>query len=504
MNSLQNKHPKDKPQLFFAVVFFLLVAIMAVRLPFDTDFWWHLRAGQLTVEQAKPLLTDLSSYTRYGTPWLNHSWLSQAIFFITYSFTGYFGIMILVALLATIGIFFIFRALNGPVLLKSFVLILVVLISAVIWSPRPQIFTYLCFSILIYWFQEYIEDPKISYFIRIMILFIFWSNLHAGFSIGIAYIGLFETGKLAEELLNNQFSITSLKKHKWGFGLFVMAILVVCVNPNFIGVWTVQFNTIGVQALQNYISEWASPDFHILFQQPYLWVWIILVFFIATTKKNLPLERVFPLLFFGGLGFISRRNFAPFALVMAPVLIDLIGEFYRSRLKVNNYLQKIFSRSVLSKKEAGFKFRLVFNLSFVGFLAIVLIGKTYYLGHPIIMDAYESRLFPKNAISWLENHPEIHGNLLNSYAWGGYLSWKLPDRKIFIDGRTDLYGDEIISDWMIMVNGSPEWKIFMNKYNIEWTFLEPETALLNELKNSGWEELYRDSLVIIMENNENK
>ena len=31
--------------------------------------------------------------------------------------------------------------------------------------------------------------------------------------------------------------------------------------------------------------------------------------------------------------------------------------------------------------------------------------------------------------------------MFNSYNWGGYLMFALPDMPVFVDGRTDLYGD---------------------------------------------------------------
>ncbi|MDZ7666367.1 MAG: hypothetical protein U5K27_13775 [Desulfotignum sp.] len=37
----------------------------------------------------------------------------------------------------------------------------------------------------------------------------------------------------------------------------------------------------------------------------------------------------------------------------------------------------------------------------------------------------------------------IHGNLFNQYRWGGFLLWAIPDQKVFIDGRMDVYQKKI-------------------------------------------------------------
>ena len=70
--------------------------------------------------------------------------------------------------------------------------------------------------------------------------------------------------------------------------------------------------------------------------------------------------------------------------------------------------------------------------------------------------------------------------------------------KVFVDGRTDLFGDDIILDWITMVNADPDWEDLLNKYDIGWVFLEPDRPLITELKNKQWELVYQDSLSVIL------
>jgi hypothetical protein len=37
----------------------------------------------------------------------------------------------------------------------------------------------------------------------------------------------------------------------------------------------------------------------------------------------------------------------------------------------------------------------------------------------------------------------VPGPLYNNFNWGGFLAWYMPDYPVAIDGRTDLYGDEL-------------------------------------------------------------
>src|SRR4029077_20274141 len=46
--------------------------------------------------------------------------------------------------------------------------------------------------------------------------------------------------------------------------------------------------------------------------------------------------------------------------------------------------------------------------------------------------------FPVRAVNFLRSHP-AQGPLFDNYGYGGYLIANLPEYKVFIDGRGDLY-----------------------------------------------------------------
>ena len=58
------------------------------------------------------------------------------------------------------------------------------------------------------------------------------------------------------------------------------------------------------------------------------------------------------------------------------------------------------------------------------------------------LDRAISRDYPVNAINFLRRNP-VPGPLYNNLNWGGFLMWYLPELPVAIDGRNDLYGDEL-------------------------------------------------------------
>ncbi len=65
--------------------------------------------------------------------------------------------------------------------------------------------------------------------------------------------------------------------------------------------------------------------------------------------------------------------------------------------------------------------------------------------------------FPVNAANFvLQNR--IPGPLFNNFDWGGFLTWYLPPYPVVIDGRTDLYGEELDQKLLTTLNGEPSYK----------------------------------------------
>ena len=58
------------------------------------------------------------------------------------------------------------------------------------------------------------------------------------------------------------------------------------------------------------------------------------------------------------------------------------------------------------------------------------------------LDRAISSAYPVNAVNFLRRNPQP-GPLYNNLGWGGFLMWYMPDYPVAIDGRNDLYGDQL-------------------------------------------------------------
>ena len=86
--------------------------------------------------------------------------------------------------------------------------------------------------------------------------------------------------------------------------------------------------------------------------------------------------------------------------------------------------------------------------------------------------------------------------VLNAYDFGGYLI--CSGVKVFVDGRTDMYGDAFLANYDRMM--LPDRKTLMDtlaRWHIAWTILPPGPAaeMMNTLP--GWQRLYSDGDAVV-------
>src|SRR5437667_11019184 len=60
----------------------------------DTDLWWHLRNAHYMVTHTRFPAIDSYSHTAAGSAWIDHSWLSELIYYFAYRVAGLRGIFV--------------------------------------------------------------------------------------------------------------------------------------------------------------------------------------------------------------------------------------------------------------------------------------------------------------------------------------------------------------------------------------------------------------------------
>jgi len=475
--------------LFFALLFISLF-LMTLRPITDPDFWWHLRTGQLIAETHVIPHTDPFSFTNTGRPWITHEWLSELIIYGLYYLGSYAALILVFSLLITTAFYLAY--LRCPPSSKpytaGFVLLLGALATAPTWGVRPQMVSLLLTSLVLFLLTRYWREDKIKYIIPLPFITLLWVNLHAGYLLGLVVIATYISGGLIEIFItevikkSNQ-SQTRMKSILVLCGVFGLCVLFTLANPNGAQIIVYPFQTLTSKAMQQFIQEWHSPDFHQLMWQPLAWFLLALVGFGLIGKKSLSPVNVLLTLIFGYAALLSARHVPLFAMVAIPVLAEEIDAVIKIRSD-HETVSRIYNAAATS---------LLLLLSFVTVLRFTQVLNDQAKS--------ESDTFPKAAVDWiLENHPT--GSMFNSYGWGGYLIWRLyPEYSVYIDGRADVYGDTFLNSYMSVYLAQPGWQQALQAYDVHFVLVEPGSNLANTLRQTpGWKIAFEDGVSIIFTN----
>ncbi len=68
-----------------------------------------------------------------------------------------------------------------------------------------------------------------------------------------------------------------------------------------------------------------------------------------------------------------------------------------------------------------------------------------------------------------------------------------------MEGRTDLFDDEILTDYISAWRADPNWREVLHDWNIQLTLLEPWSPLNRVLEEEGWAAIYSDEFAVIRE-----
>jgi hypothetical protein len=115
----------------------------------------------------------------------------------------------------------------------------------------------------------------------------------------------------------------------------------------------------------------------------------------------------------------------------------------------------------------------------------------------LIRDRFDGTVFPVAAVAKARNE-HLQGHLFNDFAWGGYVVYAWPEQKIFIDGGTDFFGEDVFREYVKIKGLGPGWRELLAKRDISLMLLERDAALTHELARDGrWNLWYCDSLSVM-------
>ncbi|MEK7581660.1 MAG: hypothetical protein AAB512_05250 [Patescibacteria group bacterium] len=447
---------------FLHASIFVFSFLILTKFYFDPDLGLHLAYGNWFLDKGEVLRKDPFTWTVAGYVWVHSYFLYQIIVAYLFRHFGFTFVVILFGLISALAVLIMMpKRITWPAYAATFIGVRITIGGTGI---RPHVFDFLLFSLLLVFLKRRLFEK--TYFLPVwLLLFSAWVNLHGGYLIGFLVFVCYVI-------------LDSLKKRMDGEKI-MLAIIVFSIAAAWAGTLITPFGFNLGHALGDYknldvflyIQEFQPLIFFFPLNLLFAVSGIIFIYLVQKTD----LGKDFPWMSLG------------LVLFALPFLVSFLVTFWAAYF--------IF----VCVRYLEFNFRIRWS-----FLQMVPIIMAVFAVHLMFLDYFLSSTwslneeikinYPENAISFISKNG-LGAGLFNDLAWGGYIIWKHPEIKVFIDGRDGWRmksGKSHLSEYILLSSGHCD---LLKTYDVR-------TALVkSSFKNNcftNWKEVYTDSLAKVL------
>jgi hypothetical protein len=491
----------------------------------DGDVWWHMRAGELIAELKRVPDADVFSYTAAGRPWVYHSWLSGLILAGLWRVGQAKALIFLPAVLLSGALalsWALARRRGVSAGLASVLALAVCLQLRLLALARPFLFSFVMFLVFALVLQgctalplpdsQYrrglgarglrwlgVEDSYLwgpgGRLLLLPLLMVLWANLHAGFVSGLLLPGAYGVGEIVALacLVGPRRLPAALLRELPGARFRAMVVAgVLClagavVTPQGPAALVYPFWLVGDVKLLRRVKEWQPMPL----EAEYAVFWAVAALGAVLIARSVVIRArdgrlrsqagrvVADALLMGGFTLLAARaarNMA-WVLLLAPAVLGWHLRPADSAAPASAGRQRLYAILALA-------------------LALV-IGPGRLAGGLPTLTLGRGGL-PDRACDFMAA-TGLTGRLYNSYEWGGYLIWRFwPHMRVFIDGRCEVYRDDVMGQALQVEDGTPGWQDVLERWGVELLVVNYRKKDASHLFRDGrWRCVYWDDGAVI-------
>jgi hypothetical protein len=452
------------------------------RLFHDSDAGWHIRNGEAILTTGSLPRTDPFSYTRAGQPWFAWEWLSDVALGGAHRLAG----LPAVAFVAAVAIALTVSAsaqlalsLGGNLFLTATASVLLLGTTSIHWLARPHIFSWLIALLFLYVAErERRQATRTLYLLPCAA--VLWANMHGSFLLGPAILFLYAAGEWIGGRTGRRFAEASLASLAATF-----------INPYGWRLHDHIFGYLQNDYLMDHISEFRSFDFHsggALYAELFLAVAVLGTVTLLRRRAFGPALLSIAMLH---LSLYSARHLATAAVLLLPLSVAALTYEARDWPQLRGFLE-------YSDRLVTFDRRIWGVVPILIVLALTLSGIRVAEAKDGV--GFDSVTFPVDAAGFLQKRG-LQGRVFTKDQWGGYLIYRFAGQeKVFIDGRSDFYGKDLLETYAQVSAVKPAWEAVLNQYDVRFVLVPPDNALAAVLQLSPhWKRTYRDAVASVFE-----
>lgn len=476
-----------------ALLLLPLLAVLGLTFffaPTDPDYWWHARTGQLISETGQLPRTDIYSFASADTPWITHEWLTELLLYRIERTFGYVANVGLFAALGALTALLVYlhgrqRGIGhvGAVMLMlwSFAILLPLA------NVRPQMITVCATALCALLITMYRNGARRALW-ALPPLFALWVNLHGGYVIGLALLGLTLLGEgIALVHRPGHDRRARLRAISPLLGASILAACATLLNPHGLEALRYPLSYIGSgNPSQRYVAEWQSPNFHEAAFLPFAAA-LLLGLYLGVRQRPFGWPEALWACGFAFLGLQSIRHIPLFAVVVMPLLASGLAAASKE-WPLTPWQQRRWQ----AIRRTLLPVSVLLPLALIGLAC----GTTTIRQQLQLGQAPGTAGYPAGAVAFLRAHsadPALQGRLFNEYRWAGYLIYSFyPERQVFISAQgTDPYGAHLFVPYRRAIRLEPGWRATLDDWRINLVLVDKDGPLATVLtEDAGWREVY--------------
>ena len=473
----------------------------------DCDTGWHIRTGEWIVANHWVPARDIFSFSKAGDPWFAWEWGSDVLM-AWLNAAGGLRVVVLCALtlIATVFtlLFVLARRKSNPIVALA-VTMVAAAASSIHWLARPHLFT-LLFVVLFYAALEQVREGRerlwgMPILAILPVVTVLWTNLHGGFFVGVIAIAAYGLGEGLRALVGPEAGRAEAWRLSRNFFLSAgAAMMASLVNPYFYHLHEHMVEYLRDPFNSQHIMEFFSPSFH---HPAAIFFEAMLVAGAAAACWNLARGRYTEALLLGmwaHAGLLAGRNIPLFMIAAAPPVAAAIQDWLDllPTLNVAGWLRRAsegFNRMAadMARIDALGRSHLV------SVLGVAVVVAMIYAPHPPkrFRAEFDPKYYPAGALGMLRQ--DAAARIFTHDEWGDYLIWSLyPGHKVFVDGRSDFYGDDFEEKYLDVMNVKYGWEAILGRFGVNTILLPPSAPLAGALKESShWRVVYDDGVSLV-------
>lgn len=486
--------------------FFAGLVLVRTTIPLvDGDVWWHLRAGETVLADRAVPRVDTWTIAAYGMEWISQDWLSNTLMAAIHGVSDTWGPTLLsfaFGVVTVIGFALLWNAVGrrnpgSSWAARALLLTAGLLVAAPVLGVRVQTVDLALLGASTWLLWCYLVDRRVRWLIGLPVLAAAWANLHAGWPLLFALGGAVVVGESIDRIAGRVVDERSpLEWREIGLlaGALLISVAALLLNPNGATLLAYPFATAGIAAHRDFLVEWSPPDLTTFPGQAFVAFAVLVVLpTLVLGRRHL---RSADALWLLGLT-VMAAGAVRFVLAAGPICAAIAAVALAPAIGTHPAVAGLARRAAALQRAPDDARRAAVNVALAVMVILAGVGVATARVSPPQQEAAIAQAMPVDATAWLTTSSGAQ-RIFNVYAWGGWIGRELPERLVYIDGRSDIYGDAIIREYAEAISLRADPRELLDRAAADTIVFWPNSELAGWLDaQPEWRRVHEDDLAVI-------